>query len=158
MRHGLYRIFLPCSSSTLTPLLKRQLADIYGFSGRVVDFTLIELPTQSYIVMSIGERETPTRRQYSADRLAIWFYNPSPLMRFYHFPTAGVHGWILLPTLRQILRQRILSARVTPIGFYPILPLPAQRGKRNMSVVGLVREWRGFTATIRRIHERTYYG
>lgn len=158
MKNGHSRIYIPCSNSTLTPLLKKQLTDIYGLSGKVLDFTLIGLPTQSYIVISIGEQVTPTHRRFSADKLARWFYNPSPLMRFYHWPTAGVPGWILQRTLRQVLRQRISSTRVTVREFYHTPLLFPLQGQPSMLDRARAKGWRGYTATIHRIHARTYYG
>jgi|SRR6185369_268243 len=157
MKTGHSRIYFPCSQNTPEESLRTFWENLSGSSRRVLDFTLIRLPTQSYIVVSIGEPETHSRRRYSAVRLVKWFYNPSPLLRFYHFPTAGVPGWISLPTLRQVLRQRILSRRVTVRESYPIRLWYHRQAVPNMLGRGMAKEWRGFTATIHRIHARTYY-
>jgi len=157
MKTGRSRIYLECSESIHPLALTKFLEALSGSSRRVLDFTLIRLPTQSYIVVSIGEQETPTRRRFSAARLVKWFYNPSPLLRFYHFQTAGVPGWISLSTLRQVLRQRILSRRVTVTASYRARPLQALQAALNISEVEPENGWHEFTDTIHRIHARTYY-
>ena len=158
MKNGHSRIYLECSENIHPLALTKFLEALSGSSRRVLDFTLIRLPTQSYIVVSIGEPETLTLKRYSAVRLVKWFYNPSPLLRFYHFPTAGVPGWISLSTLRQVLRQRIVTRRVIVRESYPIRLWYHRQAVPNMLGRGMAKEWRGFIATIHRIHARTYYG
>lgn len=158
MSNGRYTIFFQCSPSISDEDLMKLIAEAFGSLSKARVFTVTQYVTQGWAYVSIGAQETLTPKRYSVDRLVTWFYNPSPLMRFYHFPTAGVPGWISLPTLRQVLRQRSSSQRVTATASYPVHLLYRQRALLSTLGVGQGKEWHGFIDTIHRIHERTYYG
>lgn len=158
MKHGHYVIFLQCSPPIRAADLTMLLGRAFGSLSNVRDFTVTPSSTPTRLSVSIGGLETPSRRLYSAASLARWFYNPAMLRHFYHWPQAGLPGWISLSTLRLCLRQRISSRRVTVIGFYPVRHWYHPLDKLNTLGLAQENEWRASTAIIRRIHERTYYG
>ena len=157
MRLGRYNIYLPCSQNTPGDVLQTLWESLSGSSQRVLDITLIRLPTQSYIVISIGEQETPLPKRYSAGRLVMWFYNPSPLMNSRVVPTGGLPVWILPAIFRQTLHHRISSAQATVLELYPIAKWFHPLDTPFTSVLDQENAWRAFTATIHHIHVRSYY-
>jgi len=153
----LFRISFPLSTTTPDSDCFELLRALYGLGYKVRDFTLTESNTQSHISLLVGTPGIPTHyASYLVNRV-IWFYRPCPHMNLHYQQVDARHGWTSQLILRTTARQKPLQPYETNVPSEHMRFIRLRQATRSISEAVNQIAWRGFTATIHHIHERTYF-